>query len=330
MAVISEIIIDYLIIFKYYAIYLCKCFYEFFITNKFKFRKKCKSNKRLDGKVVVITGGNTGIGKETALQLSLRGAKIIIGCRNVQKGEIAVQDIIAKNVLSDIRVLYLDLSSLSSVRQFAQTVTQLVSKLDILINNAGVMMTPESTTEDGFELQFGTNFLAHFLLIHCLMPLLIKSSKARIVNLSSICHILGKIHFNNINLKDGHYRPLKAYSQSKLAIVLMTREMARRLGTNTNITVYSLHPGVIQTEITRHFPAYLYYLIKPFMTTIELGTQTTLYCAIDETLDNQTGLYYDDCKRVNNMIAPAIDDNSAKKLWELATDLVNLEDSLKI
>ncbi|CAG2112329.1 unnamed protein product, partial [Medioppia subpectinata] len=261
---------------------------------------------------------------------SHKPSDVIIGCRDIQKGENAAQDIRIKNPKADIIVMKLDLSSLSSVRHFAKSVAKQLTKVDILINNAGVMMCPESTTDEGFELQLVSNYLGHFLLNHCLMPLLKKSTKARIVNLSSICHILGKIHFDNINLKNGVYRPMKAYSQSKLAIILSTQEMSRRLGTDSSVTVYSLHPGVIQTEITRHFPLYLYLFLKPFMVSIETGTQTTLYCALEESIENESGFYYENCQRLDNMVSQAIDAKNAQKLWDLSSDLVQLEDQLKI
>ena len=185
-------------------------------------------------------------------------------------------------------------------------------------------------TNNGFEMQFGTNYLGHFQLIHSLMPLLKKSSKARIINISSICHILGKIHFENINLKNSSYNSMKAYAQSKLAIILLTRELAKRLGTDSNVKVYCLHPGVIETEITRHFPIALYYLIKYFMTTIELGTQTTLYCALEPALDSESGFYYVDCRRVDNMVSQARDVSTALKLYQMSCELVKLEEELRI
>ncbi|CAG2179878.1 unnamed protein product, partial [Oppiella nova] len=186
--------------------------------------EKCRSDTRLDGKVVVITGANTGIGKETARELSLRGAKIIIGSRDVDRGKRAVQDIQLKNPKANIIVMKLDLSSLSSVRHFAKTVSREVSTIDILMNNAGVMACPESTTEEGFEMQFGTNHLGHYLLTLSLMPLLKKSPKARIITVSSIAHMSGSIHFENINLRNKAYDPMTAYRQSKLANILFTRQ----------------------------------------------------------------------------------------------------------
>ena len=155
----SVVIVDLFIAIKCYLLFFFETIFEYFITNALRFRKRCQSSERLDGKVVVITGGNTGIGKETALQLSLRGAQVIIGCRDLIKAKNAVKDIKEKNPNANITVWKLDLSSLTSVRKFVKIIGEEVSKIDILINNAGVMMCPESKTEDGFEMQFGTNHL---------------------------------------------------------------------------------------------------------------------------------------------------------------------------
>ncbi|XP_054152418.1 retinol dehydrogenase 13-like [Oppia nitens] len=256
---------------------------------------KCLSKRKLDNKVVLITGGNSGIGKETAYQLSLRGAQIIIGCRNITKGNEAINDIKSKNPKANIRVFQLDLGSLLSVRKFAQTVAQHESTIDILINNAGVVSYVELQTEDGFELQFGTNHLGHFLLTHLLLPLLKNSQKAKVINVSSKAHKTGKIHFENINLRNGIFTPLKAYSQSKLANVLFTREMTRRLGPKSSITTYCLHPGIVRTDLNRHFPLQfaINIFINMFYLDIESGVQTTLYCALDPSLDNESAFYYE-------------------------------------
>ncbi|XP_054152566.1 retinol dehydrogenase 11-like [Oppia nitens] len=310
-------------------------FYEF-LSNFFGFRRIAKSKRQLPGKVVVITGANTGIGKETAFQMTLRKAKVYIGCRDVKKAETAVAQIKALNPGADIHVLRLDLSSLKSVRMFAKELSSLESTIDILINNAGVMACPEWQTEDGFEMQFGTNHLGHFLLTMHLLPLIKRSSNARIVNVSSCGHQLGDINLNNIMLRNGAYSPMIAYGQSKLANVLFTRELARRLtSTNVNnVNVYSLNPGAIQTDLARHSDMskgsvgkfiQRYFFMKPCM-----GSQTTLYCSLDEQLDNESGFYYNNCRRVTSMVSTATDDHTARKLWDLSVDLVGLEKHLEI
>ncbi|CAG2109577.1 unnamed protein product, partial [Medioppia subpectinata] len=281
----------------------------------------CKSERRLDGKVVVITGANTGIGKETALQLSLRGAKIYIGCRSLEKAESAIDDMKGVNPSADITALKLDLSSFKSIHQFADELKARESVVDILINNAGVMACPEWQTTDGFEMQFGTNYLGPFLLTQLLLPQMKRAQLARIVNVSSSMHAIGRINFDNINLRNGVYDPTLAYGQSKLAVVLSTRELARRLGPESSVTCYALNPGAIKTDLQRHSNMGETMMNMMFMAP-EMGAQTTLYCALEETLDNESGFYYDNCKRVEKMAKRTQDDETARKLWDLSIGLV--------
>ncbi|XP_018603185.1 retinol dehydrogenase 13 [Scleropages formosus] len=288
----------------------------------------CRSRVRLDGKTVLITGANTGIGKETALDLARRGARVIIACRDMSKADTAAEDIRQKSRNRNVVVKKLNLASLQSVRQLAKDIEENEKRLDILINNAGIMMCPKWTTEDGFEMQFGVNHLGHFLLTNCLMDLLKKSAPSRIVNVSSLAHEQGKIHFDDINL-DRDYTPLKSYQQSKLANILFTRELAVQLK-GTGVTTYCLHPGVIRTELWRHkMPTST--LLKNiislpfivFMKTPWEGAQTTIHCAVEESLANDSGLYYSDC--APKKPAPqAQDDQAAKRLWELSSSMVGL------
>ncbi|CAG2103980.1 unnamed protein product, partial [Medioppia subpectinata] len=304
----------------------------------FMARKQCESKRRLDGQVVVITGANTGIGKETAYQMTLRGAKVIIGCRDESRAENAIKDIKQRNPKADIYSLPLDLSSLQSVRQFVTEITKRETKVDILINNAGIAFTPEWATADGFEMAFGTNHLGHYLLTLSLLPLMKQSigtgRAARVVNVSSCIHALGNIHFENINLRNGAYHPQKAYAQSKLANVLFTRELARRLGSDSGVNSYSLHPGAVQSEGARHMTGVQKFLVNIMLKVMAIdvvkGCQTSLYCALDEGLDNESGFYYDNCQRIDAMVSTATDDKSAQQLWQLSEELVRLEDHLKL
>ncbi|CAG2106076.1 unnamed protein product, partial [Medioppia subpectinata] len=290
--------------------------FEMQIGTNFPRQDLVTGNKKLNGQVVVVTGGNTGIGKETAYQLTLRDAKVYILCRDQKKGKAAVKEILALNPKANIRLLSLDLSSLKSVRKCAEELLGLETKVDILINNAGVMACPEWQTEDGFEMQFGTNHLGHFLFTLHLIPLLKKAPAGRIVNVSSGAHIHGQIHLQNINLRNGAYHSYFAYARSKLANVLFSRELAKRLR-HSNINTYSIHPGVIQTELGRHMadetkPAEKGWFVRNFTLTPFLGSQTTLYCALDDDIADETGYYYDNCRRVDHMIPEATDDKTAK------------------
>ena len=288
---------------------------------------KCHSTKRLEGKTVVITGGNTGIGKETAVDLAKRGAKVIVGCRNLEKGKAALKEIQERSGSTNVYLEQLDLASLDSVRTFADSILKSESRLDILINNAGVMMCPYQKTKDGFEMQFGTNHLGHFLLTMLLLDLMKKSAPSRIVNVSSIGHSLGsgKIHFDDINFEKD-YSPYEAYFHSKLANVLFTRELSKRLE-GSHVTANSLHPGAVRTDLERHFtflqtlmvPARWYMYKSP-----EQGAQTSIYCAVSEEMEGVSGKYLADCA-IKEPSKGAQDDDAAVKLWELSLKLVGLE-----
>jgi len=288
---------------------------------------KCRSTARLDGKTVVITGANTGIGKETALDLSRRGAKIVMLCRNVEKGETAAKEV-RKNSEGDVVVQKMDLASLKSVRECCEQLGKSLNKIDILINNAGVMACPEMKTKDGFEMQIGTNHFGHFLLTNLLMPLIKEAAPgARIINVSSSTHEFGKIQWEDINWDKTPYSPFKAYSQSKLANVLFTKELARRED-GSGVTVYALHPGAINTELFRHMQDIAYgsliaAVIKPFTKTAESGAQTSIFCSVDETLEDKNGLYYAECQETRP--APQAESlEDGKKLWDISETLTGL------
>ncbi|XP_029959483.1 retinol dehydrogenase 13 [Salarias fasciatus] len=288
----------------------------------------CRSKARLDGKTVLITGANTGIGKETALDMARRGARVILACRDLTRGRIAADEIRQQSGNGNVVVKKLDLASLQSVRDLTKEIEEKEERLDILINNAGVMMCPKLQTEDGFELQFGVNHLGHFLLTNRLLDLLKKSAPSRVVIVSSVGHEKGKISFDDINL-DKNYDRVASYRQSKLANVLFGKELAARLQ-GTGVTVYSLHPGVIRTELGRHLlptlPFWQRAILIPGMILIKNpreGAQTSIYCAVDESLANVSGLYYSDC--APKTAAPqALDDAAAKKLWDLSASMVGL------
>ncbi|GAB1860372.1 Retinol dehydrogenase 11 [Camponotus japonicus] len=309
-----------------------------------QFHSQCTSETRLVNKTVVITGANTGIGKETARDFYRRGARVILACRNIQKANDAVEDI-KKNLPSgadrkqfqgdpgELVIYQLDLSSLKSVKECARNLLMKESAIHLLINNAGVMMCPQQTTEDGFELQLQTNYISHFLLTLLLLPKMQSSVPGcRIVNVSSFLHLFGAIH-DDLNLKQS-YTPMRAYMQSKLANILFTKELARRLKeANINgINVYSLHPGVITSEIGRHFSSTMFpgastvfrVFLRPILKNPEQGAQTTIYCSVDEKAADETGLYYKEC----GIATPqwrAQDDQIAKDLWDQSCRLLRLE-----
>ena len=211
----------------------------------------CRSKAMLYGKTVIITGANTGIGKETAIDLAKRNARVIIACRSQEKGKKAEVDVRRESGNSNVHFRKLDLASFDSVRRFAKDVLSEESRLDILINNAGVMNCPFQKTEDGFETQFGVNHLGHFLLTNLLLDKIKQAPEGRIVVVSSTGHsFTSKLDLDTIN-SEAHYGTYVAYFKSKLANVLFTKSLAKRLA-GSNITVNSLCPGAVETELLRH------------------------------------------------------------------------------
>ena len=211
----------------------------------------CTSKARLDGKTVIITGANTGIGLETAVDLAGRQARVILACRSSEKGEKAAVEVRRRSGNDNVVFRLLDLSSLESVRRFASTMLDEEPQIDILVNNAGVMACPYTKTVDGFEMQFGVNHLGHFLLTNLLLDRLKEAKAARIVNVSSIAYRGGKINFDDMNYEHSKYSSFSAYSNSKLANILFTRALAKRLE-GTEVTVNVLHPGAVRTKLGRH------------------------------------------------------------------------------
>lgn len=290
---------------------------------------RCRSARSLKGKVVVITGANTGIGKITATDMARRGARVIMLCRDLSRAEPAAADI-RSETKGDVSVEKMDLASLASIKAAVERLQKTVTKIDILINNAGVMMCPLSRTEDGFEMQIGTNHFGHFYLTNLLLPLIKKAAPgARIVTVSSLAHKRGNMQWEDINYEHTEYSSQAAYGQSKLANILFTRELANRLR-GTGVNVYSLHPGVIATELGRHIEKQLgifgnlLVLIYPFIKTPEAGAQTSIFCAVDESVDSETGLYYSDCA-VKTPEPQALSDEDAKRLWDLSEQLTGLK-----
>ena len=209
----------------------------------------------LSGKVTIITGANSGIGFETAKALVEKNATVVMACRNLEKAEAAAQEIRQEVSNAGLEIIQLDLADLASVRNFAETFKSTYISLDLLINNAGVMIPPFTRTKDGFELQFGANHLGHFALTGLLLDCILKTPKARIINVSSSVHRMGSgtIDFDNLNAEKG-YRAATAYAQSKLANLLFTLELNNQLETTgTDVIAVAAHPGWTVTGLQRGF-----------------------------------------------------------------------------
>jgi NAD(P)-dependent dehydrogenase (short-subunit alcohol dehydrogenase family) len=236
------------------------------------------------GRTAVISGANTGLGFETAAALAARGAHVVLAVRNLEKGKQAAGRITAATPGADVELQELDLTSLESVRSAAAQLRSDHDRIDLLINNAGVMYTPKSTTKDGFELQFGTNHLGHFALTGLLLDRLLPVAGSRVVTVSSIGHrIRAAIHFDDLQWERSYSR-VGAYGQSKLANLLFTYELQRRLAPRGTTIAVAAHPGGSATELTRNLPrlvAVLNTVVEPLFQGADQGALPTLRAATD-------------------------------------------------
>ncbi|KAL4459034.1 hypothetical protein ABPG75_013899 [Micractinium tetrahymenae] len=285
-----------------------------------------------DHKVALITGANTGIGFETAKALLHKDYYVVLACRDKDKAEAArgkLKQLVPQG--RGVELVNFDLADLSSVRAWAQRAQDFGHPLDVLVNNAGVMACPQLATKDGFEYQLGVNHLGHFLLTNMLLPLLSTPDRpARIVNVSSAAHYFGHINFDDLQ-SSRDYQPWKAYGQSKLANVLFTYELARRLSPAANCTANTLHPGVVNTELARYllpeqtawWQQTLVQISKTFALTPEQGAQTSIYLASSPEVEGLSGKYYDKCRPVSSS-KESYDLDVAKRFWDVSAELVGL------
>ncbi|XP_043255473.1 retinol dehydrogenase 13-like [Colletes gigas] len=281
------------------------------------------NKEELNDKIAIVTGANTGIGKETAFDLARRKAKVIMACRDMNKCETTRYEIVMETRNKYVYCRECDLASQESIRNFVNQFKKEHSRLHILINNAGIMRCPKSYTKEGIEMQFGVNHIGHFLLTNLLLDVLKDSAPSRIVNVSSVAHKRGKIKVKDLNSEE-KYNPSDAYAQSKLANVLFTKELAKRLE-GTGVTVNAVHPGTVNTEIVRHMTVYKYFItrifVKPltwlFVKSPKKGAQVVIYSAIDPSLNDVTGAYLN-IYNIADVSAAAKDDQIAKWLWAVS------------
>ncbi|XP_059046730.1 retinol dehydrogenase 11-like [Achroia grisella] len=289
----------------------------------------CYSTKHIYGKVVIVTGGNAGIGYETAKDLAFRGGRIILACRNETRGITARDKIITETGNQDVHFRKLDLLSLKSVREFAEGILNTEKRIDILINNAGIYSSKFVKTEDGLLEGMQANHFGPFLLTCLLLPMIKASAPSRIINVSSVAHSSGKIDIDNLNMeKNRSFKGHEIYCNSKLCNVLMANELTRRLE-GTGVTANSLHPGVVNTEILNSVDNWiaktaLSMLKSQFKTPWE-GAQTTIYLAVSPELEGVSGKYFADCHEEKSC-KKSRDPELARKLWEVSEKLVHLND----
>ncbi|KAK4349095.1 hypothetical protein RND71_031850 [Anisodus tanguticus] len=281
----------------------------------------------------IVTGGASGVGLETARVLAMRNVHVIIAARNMEAANEAKQLILKDNNAARVDIEKLDLSSIRSVKAFADNFSALNLPLNMLINNAGVMFCPFHLSEDGIEMQFATNHIGHFYLTNLLLDKMKETAKAtgiqgRIVNLSSLAHLFNYkegIQFDKINDKNS-YHDKKAYGQSKLANILHAKELSRRLQEEgANITVNSVHPGLIMTNLMRH-SALMMSILKAFSSflwkNVSQGAATTCYVALHPSLKGVTGKFFNDCNEYEPSKL-AQDGDLARNLWDFSNNLIN-------
>ncbi|MCU7845130.1 MAG: SDR family NAD(P)-dependent oxidoreductase [Candidatus Thiodiazotropha sp. (ex Monitilora ramsayi)] len=279
---------------------------------------------------VVITGATSGIGREAARILAGKNASVTIGARNLQKAEDVVDKIRNEFPSADLSVRELDLSNLASVARFAGSIISDFNRLDVLINNAGIMMCPHSKTEDGFEIQMGTNHLGHFALTGHLLPLLQKTAGARIVVLSSLAHKMGNIDFNDLNWEQRKYNTNTAYGDSKLANLLFAYELARKLEQfDNNPLVTAAHPGWTGTDLQRH-SGLISFLNRFFAQGVDMGALPTLRAGFDS--EAQSGSFYGPSRFFEMHGNPikvksngrSHDQQAARELWQQSEKLTGV------
>ncbi len=272
------------------------------------------------GKICIVTGSNTGIGKETARGLARLGATVVLACRDAAKAEAARADIAGSTKNPDVVTLPLDLGDFASIRAFARVVGERYGKVDLLVNNAGVTARRRGVTKDGFETTFAVNHLGTALLTLELLDLLKKGDHARIVILSSGLHYRGKMDWNDLQFTSRKYDGITAYNQSKLANVLFTKALARRLE-GTGVTVNAVHPGVVATELTRDYPRAVIVIMQLFLLTPERGAECSLHVATAPELAGVTGEYFEK-SRAKPASREARDVDAQERLWKLTEDLL--------
>ncbi|KAK5644593.1 hypothetical protein RI129_005893 [Pyrocoelia pectoralis] len=288
----------------------------------------CYSYAKMHNKTVIITGASSGIGRETAIDLARRGARVILACRNLDSGNETKSDIVRSTGNENVIVKQLDLTSQKSIREFAKDINETESKINVLIHNAGTAETKLKVTEDGLEQTMATNHFGPFLLTHLLIDLLKKSGPCRIIVVASELYRLASVNVNKLNHINALI-PAHIYYTSKYVNIYFTRELARRLD-GTNITVNCLHPGMVDTGIWRNVPAPFSWpimiVVKCFFKSPVQGAQTSIYLAVSEELENVTGKYFMDCKE-RGLSSGAMNFAKAKKVWEVSENLVNLKDT---
>ncbi len=279
----------------------------------------------MTNKTVIITGANSGIGLEAAVGLAAQHANVVLACRNPDKGEAARVAIVRRAGAGTVAVMQLDLASLDSIRSFAKEALDRFPRIDVLLNNAGIVSRRREVTVDGFEQTFGVNHLGHFLLTSLLCDRITSTAGARIVTVASHAHKFarGGLDFDDLQSEHG-YKAMRVYGKSKLANILFTRELARRIEA-TGATANCVHPGFVASNFGRSDPFgnLTMMLAKPFALSPERGAITSIFVASDESVAGVSGKYYYKCAAVEPS-AHGTDDVAAGRLWTISETLTGL------
>lgn len=278
---------------------------------------KCRCKERMDNKTVIITGGHDDIGYETAKNLVMRGAKVIIACQDPAKGSRARDKIQAETLLDAVDVKYLDLTSFDCVRNFANDILRTERRLDVLVHNVEVGKLDNSLTEDNLPIEVQINHFGPFLLTTMLLPLLKKSKPSRIIVVSSVMHWVGRMEFDTFCERARHFvQHSKVYANTKLANLLFTNKLSQKLR-GTGVTANGLHPGIICTSIMKGKNSICQYIIRVLFRNSLQGAQTIIHLCVAPELSNVSGKYFAECKETWQC-RYAYDQRAADRLWEMS------------
>ncbi|MHA2357109.1 MAG: SDR family oxidoreductase [Candidatus Thorarchaeota archaeon] len=283
----------------------------------------------MDGKVCIVTGANSGIGKATAIGLATKRANVIMVCRSRDRGEEAKAEIIEKTGNDQVDLMLADLSLQVQVRTLAKEISERFQSVHVLVNNAGLYRTVRTVTEEGIETTFAVNYLAHFLLTNLLLEELKAGAPARIINVAGTYHRKASMDFNDLML-ESNYSGSEANNRTKLAMVLFTYELARKLE-GTGVTANCLHPGMVATSLVEKDPDYprmsraMYNLFKRFGSSPEKGAETSIYLASSPEVEGVTGKYFEKRKEKESS-DESYDIGIAGKLWEVSLELTGLNE----
>ncbi|MFX0106459.1 MAG: SDR family oxidoreductase [Candidatus Hodarchaeota archaeon] len=277
----------------------------------------------MQGKTCLITGANSGIGKATVKGLAEMNATIIMLCRDKERGENAQKEIIEQTGNKNVDLLLCDLSSQKAIHSFVSEFKNNYQSLHVLINNAGIMLKKRIVSVDGFEMNFGVHHLAPFLLTNLLLDVLKKSAPSRIINVSSAAHKRARIDFDDLQSEYKKYSLFRVYGVSKLALMLFTYELSRRLE-ETGVSVNSLHPGVVNTNLGRDQSKFSQVFAKAFFKSPEKGAETSIYLASSPEVEGVTGKYFVK-KEPRKSSEESYNEENAKRLWKISAEMTKLD-----